>query len=117
MATAVMCDHAKAVAGEKQHLAVPCVGVQRPRMGGGDDGGSAPVFVVDRRSGFCCNDIDSVGALFAWLGLRRCALRSLSWGRNAGGQSYQDAGPEYVAAICAYGTGRALHRSLRCEVV
>src|SRR5262245_814282 len=47
VASPVMCDCAEAVLHEKQHLAVPCIGVQRPAVGEGDDGTLAPVLVVD----------------------------------------------------------------------
>ena len=47
MATPVVRDHAEAVLGEEQHLAVPGVGVQRPAVRERDDRALAPVLVVD----------------------------------------------------------------------
>jgi hypothetical protein len=32
MATAVVCNNAESILGEEQHLAVPCIGTQRPSV-------------------------------------------------------------------------------------
>src|SRR6185312_10977388 len=63
MPASVMGNHAKALLGKEMHLPVPCVGIQRPPMGEGDDRASTPVFVVDRRSVFAGNDVHGLSTL------------------------------------------------------
>src|SRR5438132_13683912 len=55
MATAVVCNYAESVLGEVQHLAIPCIGTQRPSMRKRYDRALAPVFVVDCRAIFYRN--------------------------------------------------------------
>src|SRR5262245_17972905 len=49
MATSVVRNRAEAILREEQHLAVPCIGTQRPSVGKRYDGALAPVFVVNCR--------------------------------------------------------------------
>ena len=55
MATTIVCHDSEAVLCEKQHLAVPGVGAQRPSVREGYDRPLAPVFVVDRRAVLHCD--------------------------------------------------------------
>src|SRR5262244_212766 len=50
MTTPIMRDHPKTVLGQKMHLAVPCIGTERPSVGKRYDRALAPVFVVDCRA-------------------------------------------------------------------
>src|SRR5262245_33023265 len=55
MATTIVSDDAEAMLREKQHLAVPGVGAQRPSMRERDHRTVAPVFVIDRRAVLHCD--------------------------------------------------------------
>src|SRR5258708_35094404 len=50
MTTPVVGDHPETVLGEKMHLAVPCIGTERPSVGKRYDLALAPVLVVDCRA-------------------------------------------------------------------
>src|SRR6185437_3651993 len=52
MASTIMRNRSETVLGEKQHLSVPCIGIQRPSMRKRDDRTFAPVFVIDCRAIF-----------------------------------------------------------------
>src|SRR6478672_5830169 len=55
MTTTIVRHDAEAVLREKQHLAVPHVGAQRPSVREGYDWALAPVLVIDRRAIFHSN--------------------------------------------------------------
>src|SRR6266576_3952962 len=50
MAAPVVRNHAETILSEKQHLAVPGIGIQRPSVRKRDDWTLAPVLVVDCRA-------------------------------------------------------------------
>ena len=55
VAAAIVCDDSEAMLCEKQHLAVPGIGAQRPSVREGDDRALAPVLVIDRRAVLHCD--------------------------------------------------------------
>src|SRR5215469_2309068 len=55
MPAPIMRHRAKTILGQKQHLSVPCIGIERPAVRKRDDRTFAPVFVVDCRAIFYRN--------------------------------------------------------------